>query len=120
MVSQNYSLKKFRDKGLQFYTKRLVVACKHASYFVFSHLRGTLRPEKFLSQYEKGIRDRVKVHLAEGYNNKRILAIYDFIDLPHSYDIATFLVNAEIERRQKNCEKIDVVFINYILLHSQI
>jgi hypothetical protein len=46
-----------------------------------------------------------------GYKNKRILAVYDFIDMPYTYDISNFLLNSEIERRRLNLEKIDLLLV---------
>jgi len=61
-------------------------------------------------QYD-AIRQRIKQQRQEDYRKRRILAIYDFIDLPFSIDICTFIINAELERRRKGCEKIDVAFV---------
>ena len=57
------------------------------------------------------IKSRILLQKKEGYKSKRVMAIYDFIDLPHSNDIMTVLIAAEIERRKYNLEKIDVVFV---------
>ncbi|MFQ5740320.1 MAG: hypothetical protein ACE5JX_15035 [Acidobacteriota bacterium] len=54
---------------------------------------------------------RVRQQQGQDYRNRRLLAIYDFIDLPFSFDICTFLVNAELRRRQSGCDKIDVAFV---------
>ena len=61
--------------------------------------------------HRRAIKLRVRKQRQEPYGNRRLLAIYDFIDLPFSFDVATFLVNAEVVRRKHRLEKIDVVFV---------
>lgn len=64
----------------------------------------------FRDQYSKN-----KLFLNKQFNikyyKKRILAIYDFADSPYTSDIVFFILNAEIERRKFNLEKIDIMFI---------
>lgn len=75
------------------------------NYFSKSHIfrsYGSKRQE---------IQSRMELQKKEEYKSKRVLVIYDFIDLPHSNDIITVLIAAEIERRKYNLEKIDVVFV---------
>jgi hypothetical protein len=45
------------------------------------------------------------------YKNNRLLAIYDFADLPYTHDFGVFLLNAEIERRHFDLKKIDIVIV---------
>lgn len=56
-------------------------------------------------------RDRIVKQRREDYRKSRVLAIYDFAGLPYSFDICTFLINAELERRIKGCDKIDIAFV---------
>ncbi len=46
------------------------------------------------------------------YKGKRVLAIYDFADSPYTADIVFFILNAEIERRKYNLEKVDIIFVS--------
>ncbi|MER2492190.1 hypothetical protein [Catenovulum sediminis] len=44
-------------------------------------------------------------------SKKRLLAVYDFLELPYTSDICVFLMNADAERRLQGCEKMDVMFV---------
>jgi hypothetical protein len=46
------------------------------------------------------------------YKNKRLLGIYDFLDMPYTSDFAIFLINLEIERKINKLEKIDIVLVS--------
>lgn len=71
------------------------------------------RTDKYIREKHRryNMRERVRRQKRKNYQEHRILAIYDFIDLPFSFDISTFLINAELERRKKGCDKIDIVFV---------
>lgn len=66
---------------------------------------------KFSVNYKLNF-DFLTKQLNYDYKGKRVLAIYDFADSPYTADIAVFIVNAEIERRKYNLEKVDIIFIS--------
>ncbi len=57
------------------------------------------------------IKKRVKRQKQEDYQKRRLLAIYDFTSRPFTFDTSTFLINAELQRRKRGLEKIDVAFV---------
>jgi len=57
------------------------------------------------------IKKRVKRQKEENYQKRRLLAIYDFTNYPFTFDISTFFINAELQRRKRGLDKIDVVFM---------
>ncbi len=57
------------------------------------------------------ISSKVKRHVSDMSPERHILAVYDFADLPYSFDISAFLLNAEVERRRHNCKTITIVFV---------
>lgn len=61
------------------------------------------------------IKTRIKDQKKIEYRKKRVLAIYDCIDLPLSNDIGAFILGAEIKRRENKFEKIDLLFV----IHAQ-
>jgi len=68
------------------------------------------REKEYLEEVPK-MRKRVVEQKREKYKNRRLLAIYDFIDLPFSFDVATFIINAELVKRRMNLESIDIAFV---------
>lgn len=65
-------------------------------------------------QFEFNYKDEKRLLLKQKsiqYDKKRILAVYDFIDMPYTCDVSNFVIKAEIERRRLNLEKIDLLFI---------
>lgn len=92
-----YLLKKYKNKD------------KFFNYF-FNYFSQNYIFDSYAKKRQE-IHSRILMQKQEQYKFKRVLAIYDFIDLPHSNDIMTVLIAAEIERRKYNLEKIDVVFV---------
>lgn len=45
------------------------------------------------------------------YRGKRLLAFYDLLELPYTNDIASFIINAETDRRNADLEKTDIVIV---------
>lgn len=54
---------------------------------------------------------QIERHLSEGTAGKRILAVYDFIGMPYSFNFLVFLFIAERYRNDIGADKIDVALI---------
>jgi len=56
---------------------------------------------------------RTASQISEGTGGKRLLVFCDFNVFPLSFDIVFMLMNAEMARRERGCDKIDVAFIGH-------
>lgn len=77
------------------------VADYFQSDFNYLRFRDDLKTRKKLLGKQRSI----------GYSQCRLLAVYDLLELPYTSDVANFLMNAEVERRQRGLEKIDFVIV---------
>ena len=93
-------------------TKEILKAITPSPFLAhYRSLRARINSHRRDKERRNAIRERVRKQRQEDYRQHRVLAIYDFIDLPFSFDICTFLINAELERRRTGCDKIDIAFV---------
>ena len=82
----------------------------HTIRNIFSYFKEKDNFNKFSFNYFDA-KQLLEKQLNIPYKKKRLLAIYDFIDMPYTFDISNFMLKAEIERRRNNLDKIDVVLV---------
>lgn len=80
--------------------------------YLFGYFMDVHRTKLFKEKKDE-IKRRITIQKKDLFKNKRILAVYDCIDLPISNDIITFIIAAELERKNLSLEKIDIIFVSH-------
>ncbi|WP_111976524.1 hypothetical protein [Algibacillus agarilyticus] len=77
---------------------------------VCQYLNQPVNYDRFISELNNK-KKLINKQKAESYNGTRLIAIYDFAELPYTSDIAVFIINAEVERRRLGLHKIDIILV---------
>ena len=72
---------------------------------------GGLKTSEYYDLYKNKIKEKAQYQLSIK-PSIRLLAIYDSADYPFTYDVITFLMNAELKRIELKLSKIDLVFMS--------
>jgi|GEM_PF-113058 len=91
--------------------QRLYKNYKSKSKFLYFQNYFTQTNSSLLRDKIKEISSKLQEQKQALYKKRRVLAIYDCIDLPLSNDISTFIMSCEAHRRKYALEKIDLVFV---------
>lgn len=78
---------------------------------VYHYFEDTFKYLNFKKRYTE-VTEQLNKQKEASYKKKRLLAVYDYIDMVHSNDISNFILQAEITRRINKLEKIDLLVIS--------